>query len=178
LVREGDEAGAVLPKAKMRSRNAEASADSEVTPSDLRAFAYRLLGRREYSVFELRQRLRQKWKGIEAIDVLADELLEALVEENLLSDERFVESFIRSRINRYQGPLKIKAALRDKGVSDGLVSLELEAHSDEWTDIATDWLSRNHSGPIDFDLKKKLYRRLANRGFTHDQAMTAINRNM
>ena len=149
------------------------------TPSanELRAFAYRLLGRREYSVFELRQRLLQKWRGIEDIDVLADELLEALVEENLLSDERFVESFVRSRINRYQGPLKIKAALRGKGVSDYLVSQKLEAHSDEWTDLATDWLARHHHGPIDFDLKKKFYRRLANRGFTHDQAMTAINRN-
>lgn len=143
--------------------------------SELRAFAYRLLGRREYSVFELRQRLLQKWKGIEDIDVLAGELLEALVEENLLSDERFVESFVRSRINRHQGPVKIKAALRDKGVSDSLVSMELEVRSGEWTDLATEWLARHHSGPIDFDLKKKLYRRLANRGFTHDQAMTAIS---
>jgi regulatory protein len=142
----------------------------------MRAFAYRLLGRREYSVFELRQRLLQKWRGAEDIDTLADELLEALEEENLLSDERFVESFVRSRINRQQGPLKIKAALGQKGVSDSLVSMELEAHSGEWTDLATEWLERNHSGPIDFDMKKKLYRRLANRGFTHSQAMDAIKR--
>ena len=155
----------------------DSSPQETPSASQLRAFAYRLLGRREYSVFELRQRLLQKWKGIDDIDIMADELLEALVEENLLSDERFVESFVRSRINRYQGPLKIKAALRNKGVSDYLVSQQLEAHSDEWTDLATDWLARNHNGPIDFDLKKKLYRRLANRGFTHDQAMTAINKN-
>ena len=44
------------------------------------------------------------------------ELLDALVEENLLSDERFTESFVRFRVQRYQGPLKIKAALRTKGV--------------------------------------------------------------
>ena len=142
----------------------------------MRAFAYRLLGRREYSVFELRQRLLQKWRGAEDIDTLADELLEALEEENLLSDERFVESFVRSRINRQQGPLKIKAALGQKGVSDSLVSKELEAHSGEWTDLAAEWLERNHTGPIDFDMKKKLYRRLANRGFTHSQAMDAIGR--
>ena len=86
-----------------------------------------------------------------------------------------MESFVRSRINRYQGPLKIKAALREKGVSDSLVSMQFEAHSGEWTDLATEWLARQHTGPIDFDLKKKLYRRLASRGFTHDQAMTAIS---
>jgi len=147
------------------------------TPSlnEMRAFAYRLLGRREYSVFELGQRLHQKWAGTEGIDALADELIDALVEENLLSDERFVEAFVRSRVNRYQGPLKIKAGLRDKGVSDSLISMELEARSGEWTQLASDWLERQHHGPIDFDAKKKFYRRLANRGFTHSQAMDAIN---
>ena len=80
----------------------------------MRAFAYRLLGRREYSVYELGQRLRQKWRSVEDIDALADELVEALLEENLVSDERFAESFVRSRIQRCQGPLKIKAELRNK----------------------------------------------------------------
>ena len=144
--------------------------------NELRAFAYRLLGRREYSVFELGQRIRQKWSGVEGVEDLAEQLLEALQVENLLSDERFVESFVRSRVSRHQGPLKIKAALRGKGVSDALVSMELEARGGEWTDLATEWLERNHVGPIDFEMKKKLYRRLANRGFTHGQAMDAINR--
>lgn len=143
----------------------------------MRAFAYRLLGQREYSEFELAQRLHRKWAGIEDIDSLAEELISALVEENLVSDQRFVESFVRSRVNRYQGPVKIRAALRDKGVSDSLVSMELEARSGEWTDLAAEWLQRQHHGPIDFDSKKKLYRRLANRGFTHAQVMDAIERN-
>ena len=149
---------------------------NDLTPARLRAFAYRLLGRREYSVFELRQRLLQKCSGAEGIEDLADELLGALQQENLLSDERFVESFVRSRVGRHQGPLKIKAALRDKGVADSLISTELEARSGQWTDLAAEWLERSHSGPIDFETKKKLYRRLANRGFTHAQAMDAISR--
>ena len=150
------------------------SSDTQEQPSsnEMRAFAYRLLGRREYSVFELDRRIRQKWPDATGIG----DLLEALVEENLLSDERFTESFVRFRIQRYQGPLKIKAGLRDKGVDDALVSIELEAHSGEWTDLATEWLQRQHTGPIDYDLKKKLYRRLANRGFTHSQAMDAMAR--
>ena len=110
------------------------------------------------------------------LDDLAEELLQDLQDENLLSDERFVESFVRSRVGRHQGPLKIKAALRDKGVSDALVSTELEAYSDQWTDLAAAWLSRQLAGPIDYDVKKKYYRRLASRGFTHSQAMDAMNR--
>jgi regulatory protein len=138
----------------------------------MRAFAFRLLGRREYSVFELDRRIRQKWPEASGVQ----DLLDALVEENLLSDERFTESFVRFRIQRYQGPLKIKAALRTKGVSDYLISRELEVHSDEWLDLAIQWLDRQNIGEIDFNARKKYYRRLVSRGFTHSQAMDALNR--
>ena len=150
------------------------SSDTQEQPSsnEMRAFAYRLLGRREYSVFELDRRIRQKWPEATGVQ----DLLEALVEENLLSDERFTESFVRFRIQRYQGPLKIKAALRTKGVSDHLISRELDAHTEEWLDLAIEWLDRQNVGEIDFDAKKKYYRRLMSRGFTHSQAMDAINR--
>ena len=142
--------------------------------NEMRAFAYRLLGRREYSIRELGLRLRQKWPAVEGIEDLADEMVFALQQENLVSDERFAESFVRSRVQRYQGPLKIKAELRNKGISDALISEALQARSGEWTNLAREWLARQHSGPIDFDTRKKFYRRLANRGFTHDQAMTAL----
>src|SRR5210317_2200859 len=150
------------------------SSDTQEQPSsnEMRAFAYRLLGRREYSVFELARRIRQKWPDADGIQ----DLLDALVEENLLSDERFTESFVRFRIQRYQGPLKIKAALRTKGVSDYLISRELEGHSDEWLDLAIQWLDRQNIGEIDFNARKKYYRRLVSRGFRHSQAMDALNR--
>jgi regulatory protein len=148
--------------------------DEKEAPSlnQMRAFAYRLLGRREYSIFELGQRLRRKWPAVGDIDVL----IKALVDENLLSDERYVESFVRFRLQRYQGPLKIQAALSSKGVSSALIVSELEAHSQEWPDLATEWLARQTSLPVDFDGKKKYYRRLVSRGFTHGQAMDALNR--
>ena len=142
--------------------------------AELRAFAYRLLGRREYCVFELDQRLRRKWPGL-APGLLA-ELLEALVAENLLSDERFAESAARSLVQRQQGPLKIRAALRAKGVADALIARELERYSDQWVDLAASWLERQHPGPLDFDARQNHYRRLVNRGFTHDQTMDALNR--
>jgi len=138
----------------------------------MRAFAYRLLGRREYSLQELGQRLRQKWPEAEEIG----ELVEALATENLVSDERFAESFVRSRIARHQGPRKIQAELRAKGVSESLIAHELDHHAVAWTDLARAWLQRQHPGEIDFAARQKYYRRLCNRGFTHDQAMDALNR--
>ena len=147
--------------------------DEKTSPSlnEMRAFAYRLLGRREYSVFELGRRIRQKWPDANGIE----DLVEALAEENLVSDERYAESFVRFRLQRYQGPLKIRAALRTKGISDALTSRELDSHTHEWTPLAREWLDRQHAGPIDFELKKKFYRRLVSRGFSHDQAMDALN---
>jgi regulatory protein len=150
--------------------------DSAQQPSagELRAYAYRLLGRREYSVYELDQRLRRKWPDLES--AVIDDLVEGLAEENLLSDERFAESYVRSTIQRHQGPLKIRAALRAKGVADAVISGELDRRPGQWTDLAAEWLQRQHPGPLDFDARTKFYRRLVNRGFTHDQAMDALNR--
>jgi len=150
--------------------------DSAQQPSsgELRAYAYRLLGRREYSVHELEERLLRKWPAAESAAV--DDLVGALVEENLLSDERFAESYVRSTIQRHQGPLKIRAALRAKGVPDAVISAELDRQAGQWTDLAVEWLRRQHPGPLDFDARQKYYRRLLNRGFAHDQAMDALNR--
>ena len=137
----------------------------------MRAFAYRLLGRREYSIHELDQRIRKKWPDAGEVD----ELVAALADENLVSDERFAESFVRSRIQRHQGPLKIRAELRARGVSEALISMQLESWSGQWTGLAREWLQRQIELPADFDQKQKYYRRLQSRGFTHDQAMDALS---
>ena len=142
----------------------------EPSVNEMRAFAYRLLGRREYSVHELDQRIRQKWPDAAGVGGLVSDL----AEENLVSDERFTESFVRSRLARHQGPLKIQAALRAKGVSDNLIAAELDNHGGQWTGLAREWLARQQAGEIDFKTKQKIYRRLRNRGFTHDQSMDAL----
>ena len=143
------------------------------TAGELRAFAFRLLSRREYSVFELDQRIRGKWPRLDSAAIEA--LLESLVTENLLSDQRFAEAFVRACMNKSQGPLKIRAALRARGVPELEISCEVERHAGQWTALAADWLRRQHPGKPDFDARGKYYRRLLNRGFSHDQAMDALN---
>ena len=135
----------------------------------MRAFAYRLLGRREYSLVELGNRIRQKWP--EAEDV--GELVGQLAGENLVSDERYAEAFTRSRVQRHQGPLKIRAAMRGKGVPDSIIAAAMEAEADNWLELARNWLQKQQPGRLSFKDKQKYYRRLVNRGFTHDQAMDA-----
>jgi regulatory protein len=149
-------------------------ANGQPAASELRAYACRLLGRREYSVVELGQRLRQKRPEVEREAI--DEILAALAAENLLSDRRFAESFTRAAVARLQGPLKIRAGLRARGIADELVGPALNAGCEDWTALAARWLDRQAGGALDFDSRTRYYRRLVSRGFTHDQSMDALKR--
>ncbi len=91
----------------------------------MRAFAYRLLGRREYGIVELEHRIRHKWPEAEE----CWELVGQLAGENLVSDQRYAEAFTRSRVQRHQGPLKIRAAMRGKGVPDSIIATAMEAEA-------------------------------------------------
>jgi regulatory protein len=148
--------------------------DTSTGPSlnEMRAFAYQLLGRREYALVELTKRLERKWPEAENVD----DFVTQLAEENLVSDERFVEAFVRSRVQRRQGPLKVKAELRRRGIADPLISEGLGQQSEIWQDLADKWLERQHVGALSLKEKQKYYRRLVNRGFTHSQAMDAVNK--
>lgn len=139
--------------------------------SDMRAFAGQLLARREYAVQELQARLLKKWSGSQT---LVASFTAALQAEGALSNERFAASFIRSRCQRYQGPLKIQAELRQRGVPEHLIESQLQDRAEEWVPLAASWLSRQHSGTLDFDGRATYYRRLINRGFSHPQAMAAL----
>ena len=155
----------------MSSRLSPTDPQQEPSANEMRAFAYRLLGQREYSVLELSNRISRKWPQATDIKIFIDQL----TKENLVSDERFAESFLRSRMQRHQGPIKIRAEMRGKGVPDAIISAALDTMSGEWNALAAEWLDRQHSGTIDFANKKKYYRRLVNRGFSHDQAMDVLN---
>lgn len=139
--------------------------------SEVRAYACRLLARREYSVGEIRRKLESKWPGSEELDAEVD----FLVEEGLVSDARFAEGFVRSRVARWQGPRKIRAELMRRSVPEAEIDTALGASARDWTDLASEWLSRQAADLGDYGARAKYYRRLVNRGFTHDQAMDALN---
>jgi len=146
------------------------------TPVEIRVFAQGLLARREYAVLELQARLLKKWPGAAQIEQQVAELIAALQAEGALSDERFAESFIRSRRQRCHGPAKIQAELRQRQVPEGVITSKLQQMEDDWVRLAVAWLSRQTRLPMDFAARAKYYRRLTNRGFSHQQAMDALAR--
>lgn len=136
----------------------------------------RLLGRREYAVHELCDRLCAHWRAEEGIQQLASQLVEELVSEGAVSDQRYVASFVRSREQRSQGPIKIRAELRQRKLPADLVEQALGRDAGYWVDLAANWLARQTKTELNFEDRARCYRRLVSRGFSHEQAMNAISR--
>ena len=137
--------------------------------SSIRNKAMDLLARREHSEQELRQKLKTREYDADAID----EVLQALREDRLQSDERFTESYVNHRFNAGVGPLKIRYELRQKGVSDGLVDEFLEPLSDQWDELMTRQRIRKYGAaiPDDYAERMKQARFLQNRGFSPESVM-------
>ncbi|PMR76276.1 regulatory protein RecX [Billgrantia endophytica] len=137
--------------------------------------AIRLLARREYSRAELAERLAAKGHAGPAIG----ECLDALVEQGLQSDTRFAETFLRSRIARGQGPLKIRGELARRGIDrDRIAAAFAEAERQgeaDWLALAAVTLARRFAGPGDTPRERARRERfLASRGFDFEQLRHAL----
>ncbi|WP_111412934.1 regulatory protein RecX [Billgrantia lactosivorans] len=153
-----------------------ARAEAAPAPSP-RDDAIRLLARREYARAELGQRLAARAHSPEAIEACLD----ALAAEGLQSDTRFVESFLRSRVARGQGPLKVRAELERRGIARGLIAAALAGAEREgevdWFELAREVLERRFSGPGDTPRERARRERfLASRGFDFEQIRHALER--
>lgn len=144
------------------------------TPAEIRIFALSLLARREYAVLELQSRLLRKWVRSEGADGLVAAVVDDLRCAGLVSDERFAASFIRSRMQRLQGPVKISNELRSRQVPEQVVSSAMLEYQDNWVRLAADWLHRHAPAGLDYPHRAKYYRRLIQRGFTHEQAVKGL----
>ncbi len=104
----------------------------EMTGEMLRHAAMNLLAQREFS----RKELFRKLGHLSQDNELIEEVLNRLECDRLLSDDRFVEGFIRSRIQKGHGPMRISQDLRQKGVDSEAISLALEAADADWYELA------------------------------------------
>ncbi|CAD5378652.1 regulatory protein for RecA [Pseudomonas sp. OF001] len=128
-----------------------------------------LLARREHGRAELARKLRQRGAAGEMIDAE----LERLAEEGLLSDQRFLECFIRSRANAGYGPLRIRDELGQRGLPRSAVERALADSGIDWADNLRQLWRRRFAGlPQDARERAKQGRFLLQRGF----ALEGVNR--
>ena len=142
------------------------------TPRSIREAAMDYLSRREHATQELTQKLLTK--GYEEDDVVA--ALARLTEQGLLSDARFTEAFINQRIARGSGPLKIRAELRQKGVSDAMIAEFLNERDPLWRESAQEVRYKKYGSDLPSDLKEKArqVRFLQSRGFSTEHTRYAL----
>jgi regulatory protein len=76
--------------------------------------ALNLLARREHSRMELTQKLKLRNFSENEIS----QTIEQLTQQDLQSDKRFAECYMRSRAEKGFGPVRIKFELREKGVDE------------------------------------------------------------
>jgi len=112
-------------------------------------------------------------KGLESGDI--HRTLDDLVNEGLQSDARFAEVFVRSRIARGQGPVRIRVDMGQRGVAEPLMALAFEAESPDWQHLACLALAKRFDGPGAAPRERaKRERFLAGRGFEFDHVRHAM----
>jgi len=144
----------------------------DLSAEEIRDMAVRYLARREYGIEELKRKLVQRGADPD----LVEQVVSDCVEQDLVSDERFTEMYVRMRIRRCFGPMKIRGELRQRGIPDYLVSDALQVDPEIWYDAAARWAGRRIHGELDFSQKAKVHRKLMNRGFNYEQANIVLNR--
>lgn len=132
-----------------------------------------ILARREHSRLELEQKLRGRADNNETLTAALDQL----TTEKLLSDERFCEAFIRSRMNGGYGPARIRAELKERGISEALITRYLDEKDGGWLERLADIIDRKFGSEPDQDLKSlaKRQRFLLQRGYTFDQIRAVLH---
>ncbi len=124
--------------------------------------AVRLLAAREHSRAELKRKLERQL-SVEAVEALLDEL----AAEGLQSDDRFVESYLHSRMERGFGPLRIRAELQERGIDEARIRLALEAVEEQWKERLLRVARRKFGDDPPGDRREmgRRFRFLAGRGF-------------
>jgi len=131
--------------------------------ASIRLSAFNMLARREHSRKEMYSKLHQRFDNQEAVTQVLDEV----EREGLQSDQRFAESFVRSRVQRGKGPVKIRYDLGQKGIEAGLVDEAMASFDGEWMNLARELVAGKYGlePPADLKEKQRRMRFVMQRGF-------------
>lgn len=99
------------------------------------------------------------------------EVLAELQRQGLLSDERFLESYVEERMRKGFGPLRIRAELRERGIGDESIDAALDFPAQDWQDVLIRVHDKKYGRqpPSDRTELARRARFLRYRGFTAEQ---------
>ena len=131
-----------------------------------RASALASLSMREHSVKELSEKLKRKEYLDDSISIVIKECLD----NNYLNDERFAETYWRSRSGKGFGPNKIFHELKFKGINTELAEETKKQDELDFDEIVQRVYEKKFKGTKIKDFKEKIKRQnyLYQRGFSRD----------
>ncbi len=136
-----------------------------------RAVALDCLARRDHSAAALRRKLAERGYAPE----VAADVVERLCVEKLVDDRRYVENFVSLHAARGQGPLRIRADLRNSGIEGEMVEHALEAYPDWLLQLRkADQKKFGTRQSADYADRVRRARFLGYRGFTGGQIRMAL----
>ena len=137
------------------------------SPVAVRRAAMDLLARREHGRVELTRKLRQRG----ATDELIVPALDRLAEEGLLSEVRYLESFVASRARGGYGPLRIREELAQRGLPREAIEQALSESGIDWGEQLRELWQRKFANQLPREMREKAkqMRFLAYRGFAQEQ---------
>ncbi|QKZ06295.1 MULTISPECIES: recombination regulator RecX [Pseudomonas] len=121
------------------------------TPVAVRRSAMDLLARREHGRVELTRKLRQRGACPEMID----QELDRLTEEGLLSESRYLESFINYRARSGYGPVRIREELGQRGLQRADIEQALRESNFDWAAQLADVWRRKFAGQLPTDPRSR-----------------------
>jgi len=141
-------------------------------PSELRRLAVDLLARREHSRLEIFRKLSLRIRSHDQLNAVLDDL----AERGWQSDQRYAALFVRSKVSRGIGALRLKQELKQKGVAGSLAQEALMSAEVDWFELALSVARKKYASVSAHDKwREKLYRFLMYRGFDGEQIEYALS---
>lgn len=138
----------------------------------LKARAVDFLSRREHSRVELRRKLQRHSADPEEIE----SLLNDLEKENWQSDERYAQSHMNRRADKF-GIRRVVQELRQNGVSNEHIdAVKEQLHDTEFDRAFNIWERKFGTAPADQKMYAKQHRFMASRGFSPDLLRRILDR--
>ena len=117
----------------------------------VRRAAMDLLARREHGRVELARKLKRRG----ASDELIETELQRLADQGLLSESRYLESYISSRARSGHGPQRIREELSQRGLARSDIEQAIAESGVDWRELLRESWQRKFAGQYPRDAKEK-----------------------
>lgn len=153
--------------------NSSQQYDPITDPKKLYNRALYWLSKRDYSIADFQKKLDKVCEQ----EPMKSALIEQLIDNDWLSESRYINAFIQSKISAGLGQFRIINDLKQHGVKSQDAEVWFEADSTDWFEQAKSTYTRKYGETEVHDHKEraKRFRYMQYRGFSIDQIKYAMS---